>query len=45
MAVLRAVLWATILAIVFAPVCQRLAKSMGQRRNLTRRLAGTVAVP
>jgi predicted PurR-regulated permease PerM len=24
-----AVLWATILAIVFAPVCQRLAKSMG----------------
>jgi hypothetical protein len=29
-----AVLWATILAIIFAPVCQRLAKSMGQRRNL-----------
>src|SRR5215211_7190795 len=37
-----AVLWATILAIVFAPVCQRLAKSMGQRRNLA--ALATVAI-
>jgi predicted PurR-regulated permease PerM len=28
-----AVLWATILTIVFVPVYRRLAKSMGQRRN------------
>jgi predicted PurR-regulated permease PerM len=37
-----AVLWATILAIVFAPVCRRLAKSMGQRRNLA--ALATVAI-
>jgi predicted PurR-regulated permease PerM len=37
-----AVLWATILAIVFAPVYQRLAKSMGQRRNLA--ALATVAI-
>jgi predicted PurR-regulated permease PerM len=37
-----AVLWATILAIVFAPVCQRLAESMGQRRNLA--ALATVAI-
>ena len=37
-----AVLWATILAIVFAPVYRRLAKSMGQRRNLA--ALATVAI-
>jgi predicted PurR-regulated permease PerM len=37
-----AVLWAMILAIVFRPVYQRLAKSMGQRRNLA--ALATVAI-
>jgi predicted PurR-regulated permease PerM len=37
-----AVLWATILTIVFAPVYRRLAKSMGQRRNLA--AVATVAI-
>jgi predicted PurR-regulated permease PerM len=37
-----AVLWATIIVIVFAPVCQRLAESMGQRRNLA--ALATVAI-
>jgi predicted PurR-regulated permease PerM len=29
-----AVLWATVLAIVFAPLCRRLSRSMRQRHNL-----------
>lgn len=29
-----AILWATVLAIVFAPLCRRLSISMGQHRNL-----------
>ncbi len=39
-----AVLWATILAIVFAPVYQRLAKSMRQRRNLAALATVTIIV-
>ena len=39
-----AVLWATILAIVFTPVYQRLAKSMRQRRNLAALATVTIIV-
>ena len=39
-----AILWATVLAIVFAPLYQRLSKSMRQRRNLAALATVTIIV-